>query len=295
MRTGEPIIGKVEATEADGGEQSWVRIDKVPYDDRLSRDRRLICVATDITPFVQTQRALERHAALLERSNRDLDDFAYIASHDLRAPMRGIENLAQWIQEDIAESADAGTLEKLAMLRKRVSRMDRMLGDILDYSRAGRDDAAIEPVDCRSVVEEVTDWVGDRFPHRVEITSELPTLMAQPTTVQQIFLNLISNAAKHHDKAEGRIEVRCESDGAEHCFFVIDDGPGIPERYRDRIFRMFETLKRRDDVEGSGVGLAIVERLVSSLGGRIELHDGPDGIGCEFRVYLPVSVEERAA
>lgn len=295
MRTGEPIIGKVESTQTEGGEESWVRIDKVPYDDRLSRDRHLICVATDITPIVQTQRALERHASLLERSNRDLDDFAYIASHDLRAPMRGIENLAQWIHEDIAESADADTLEKLAMLRKRVSRMDRMLGDILDYSRAGRDDAAIEPVDCRGVIEEVIDWVGDRFAHRIEITSELPTLMAQPTTVQQIFLNLVSNAAKHHDKPEGRIEVRCEAVDAEHCFFIVDDGPGIPARYRDRIFRMFETLKRRDDVEGSGVGLAIVERLVSSLGGRIELHDGPDGVGCEFRVYIPMNVEERAA
>ncbi|MEM6810519.1 MAG: ATP-binding protein, partial [Pseudomonadota bacterium] len=239
--------------------------------------------------------ALERHASLLERSNRDLDDFAYIASHDLRAPMRGIENLAQWIHEDIAEMAAPDTMEKLDMLRKRVARMDRMLGDILEYSRAGRDDAAVQAVDCQSVVEEVIEWVGERFSHEVVITSELPELMAQPTTVQQIFLNLVSNAAKHHDKPNGRIEVSCEADGAHYRFSVADNGPGIPERYRERIFRMFETLKRRDDVEGSGVGLAIVERLVSSLGGRIELHDGLDGMGCEFRVFIPRETREQAA
>ncbi|MEM9322907.1 MAG: PAS domain-containing protein [Pseudomonadota bacterium] len=295
MRTGEPIIGKVESTEGDDENASWVRIDKVPYNDRTSRDRKLITVATDITSFVQSQRALERHASLLERSNRDLDDFAYIASHDLRAPMRGIENLAQWIHEDIAEMAAPDTMEKLDMLRKRVARMDRMLGDILEYSRAGRDDAAVQAVDCQSVVEEVIEWVGERFSHEVVITSELPELMAQPTTVQQIFLNLVSNAAKHHDKPNGRIEVSCEADGAHYRFSVADNGPGIPERYRERIFRMFETLKRRDDVEGSGVGLAIVERLVSSLGGRIELHDGLDGMGCEFRVFIPRETREQAA
>ncbi|MEO0617188.1 MAG: PAS domain-containing protein [Pseudomonadota bacterium] len=295
MRTGEPIIGKVEHTEGDEESASWMRIDKVPYSDRASRERKLITVATDITSFVQSQRALERHASLLERSNRDLDDFAYIASHDLRAPMRGIENLAQWIEEDIAESAAPDTMEKLQLLRQRVARMDRMLGDILEYSRAGRDDAAVQPVDCQSVVEEVIEWVGERFSHDVVITSELPELMAQPTTVQQIFLNLVSNAAKHHDKPQGRIEVSCEVDGPYFRFSVSDDGPGIPERYRERIFRMFETLKRRDDVEGSGVGLAIVERLVSSLNGRIELHDRLDGIGCEFRVFIPREAREQAA
>ncbi|MEO0617285.1 MAG: PAS domain-containing protein [Pseudomonadota bacterium] len=295
MRTGEPIIGKVESTEGVDAEASWMRIDKVPYNDRSSRDRKLITVATDITSLVQSQRALERHAALLERSNRDLDDFAYIASHDLRAPMRGIENLAQWIEEDIAQSATPDTMEKLQLLRQRVARMDRMLGDILEYARAGREDAAVQRVDCRSVLEEVIEWVGERFSHDVVITSDLPELLAQPTTVQQIFLNLVSNAAKHHDKPHGRIEVSCEVAGPHYRFSVSDDGPGIPERYRERIFRMFETLKRRDDVEGSGVGLSIVERLVSSLGGRIELHDGLDGTGCEFRVYIPRETREQAA
>lgn len=295
MRTGEPIIGKVEHTEGDEEEASWMRIDKVPYNDRSSRERKLITVATDITSFVRSQRALERHASLLERSNRDLDDFAYIASHDLRAPMRGIENLAQWIEEDIAETAAPDTMEKLQMLRQRVARMDRMLGDILEFSRAGRDDADVQVVDCQSVVEEVIEWVGERFSHEVTISSELPELMAQPTTVQQIFLNLVSNAAKHHDKPNGRIEVSCDVEDGYYRFSVADDGPGIPARYRERIFRMFETLKRRDDVEGSGVGLAIVERLVSSLGGRIELHDGLDGVGCEFRVFIPRDAREQAA
>jgi len=287
IASGEPHLNIVEEYTPAHGKRGWVRTDKVPFDDPSSAKKRLIAVASDITESVEAQRALEEQAGLLKKLNQDLDDFAYVASHDLRAPMRGIDCLATWIEEDLGDAAPEDVKSNLRLMRQRIDRMDRMLNDILEYSRAGKESARTEVVHSAELIDEIVDWldVGDKIEFLVQ--EGLPCVCVPRTSLQQIFLNLIGNAIKHHDREKGEIRISCEIADDYLTFEVADDGPGIAPRYCERIFRMFETLARRDDLESSGVGLAIVDRLVRSLGGMVWLEDTGEERGCRFRFSLP--------
>jgi signal transduction histidine kinase len=225
---------------------------------------------------------LNLRAAELERANADLKQFAYIASHDLRAPLRAIDNLATWLSEDLGDSLEGESREHLALMRGRVKRMDELLNALLNYSRIGR--SAVEPTEVRmsALIREIEEmYVGDSG-LELRTTSELPTLTTDVVGLRQVLANLISNAVKHRDEASTRIEVSCVDEGDWYEFTVRDDGPGIAPQYHDRVFEMSQTLKPRDEVEGSGMGLALVERQVLSNGGRVLLSSG-DGRGATFR------------
>lgn len=280
INSGKPLLNIIEEYTPRDGEVGWVRTDKVPYIDPSNGARHIVVVSQDITEQMQAQQDLRR-------TNQDLDDFAYVASHDLRAPMSGIETLTEWIEEDLGDDVSEETRENLQLLRSRVQRMDRMLSDILDYSRAGRSHAETSEVDCEQLVDDVISWI-DCGDFKVSADPGLPTIHAAPTSLQQVFQNLITNAIKHHDKDTGHIRIACNQDDDYASFSVIDDGPGIDESYREQIFKMFETLARRDDVEGTGIGLSIVERLVESMGGQIAVNDSPYGRGSAFQFTLPL-------
>ena len=287
----EPSLNVVEEYIKVGGKRGWVRTDIVPFSTLDGAERRVVVACMDISELMEVQNALERQTELLLKSNQDLDDFAYIASHDLRAPMRGIDQLAEWIEEDLDDKMDDETRENLRLMRARIERLNRMLSDILAYSRAGKESAQAEQVDLTEVCREVIDWIDGTDRISVDIENELPVLFVPPTTVQQIFQNLISNAVKHHDRDQGRITIGVESLGHNFVFTVVDDGPGIPMKFRERVFRMFETLQRRDEVESSGIGLAVVKRLVNSLGGGIGIAETGDERGCTIKFTLPRSLE----
>lgn len=220
--------------------------------------------------------------AALERSNRDLDHFAYVTSHDLRAPLRGIANLSQWVEEDMGDALTPRSREHLHLLRGRVDRLEDLIQGVLDYSRAGR--VAEEPVelDTAAVVAEVVELLSPPPPVHVGIGS-LPTLRSTKTPLEQVFMNLIGNAVKHGGT---RIDVGAEpvSDGWE--FFVRDSGPGIPARFHDQIWGLFQTLKSRDRTETTGIGLAIVRRIVEAHGGRAWV-ESEEGRGATFRFTWP--------
>lgn len=210
----------------------------------------------------------------LERSNKDLEQFAYIASHDLKAPLRAVTNLASWIVEEIDAPTDK-LLEYTSLLQGRVQRMDNLINGILEFSRVGRFNVEKDWVDLNHVVQNIA--VPETF--KVE-SDDLPQLYVNEVRATQIFENLINNAVKHHDKEKGNIEITHKETPESHVICVIDDGPGIDEQYHEKIFQIFQTLKPKDEVEATGIGLTIVKRIMEEQGGGISLES--TGRGCAF-------------
>jgi signal transduction histidine kinase len=219
--------------------------------------------------------------------NEALSQFAYVASHDLRAPLRAILSLTDWLVDDIGDAVSPESQEHLRLLSARVNRMDTLLESLLEYSRVGRVGVTVETVDVGELVTGVADLLA-KPGFTVSIRGELPTLDTARGPLERVFLNLIANAIKHHDLEQGHIEIGCTQAGSAYRFVVCDDGPGIPADQRDKAFAMFSTLKRRDEIEGSGMGLALIRRIVETAGGDITLSDAPHGRGAQFSFSWPV-------
>ncbi|MBI1353195.1 MAG: PAS domain-containing protein [Acidobacteria bacterium] len=224
-------------------------------------------VCIDVTERVRAEEGLRN-------ANRELDEFAYVASHDLRAPLRAIDNLAQWIVEDASDSLPETSRRHLEKLQQRARRMERLLDDIQQFSRAGRFSYPSESVDLHALVSDIIQTVAAPKGFDVHIEGTLPTIESPRTPIEQVFLNLIGNAVKHHDRAEGQVIISARERPQLLELVVQDDGPGIPVELQEKAFGMFETLRPRDQVEGSGIGLAVVKKLVQSVGGRIWLESG---------------------
>ena len=248
----------------------------------------------DVTDQVVARQEVERKAEelarlarALEATNRELDQFAYVASHDLKAPLRGIANLSQWIEEDVGEAAiSPETREHLELLRGRVHRMEGLIDGILEYSRAGRVREESEEVDTGALVAEVVDLLDPPEGVRVRIDEGMPTVRAERLPLQQVFLNLVGNAVKYARVAAPEVRVTGSEAGAAWEFAVSDNGPGIAPEYHERIFGIFQTLHARDDVEGTGIGLSLVRKIVESRGGRVWV-ESEEGRGATFRFRIP--------
>jgi PAS domain S-box-containing protein len=236
----------------------------------------------DITARHAIEQEREQQRLDLVRSNADLEEFAYIASHDLKAPLRGIAQLVQWISEDNALTSGADTLENLKMLRARVTRMQMLLDGLLAYSRVGRERAAVEEVDIGDLVEDITAMLAPPPGFVIVCKSRMPVLRTHRAPIRAVLENLIGNAMKHHDRAEGRVTIAARMLEGMAEFRISDDGPGISPWFHDRIFMIFETLASREDVESSGIGLAIVKKKVESHGGQIRVESAPPARGSTF-------------
>jgi PAS domain S-box-containing protein len=224
-------------------------------------------IMRDITEHKRIEDDLRRSNAELGRKNAELDDFVYTASHDLRAPLTGVSTVAQWILDDDHSLTDE-TRNRLLLIHRRIDRMKRLLNDIRDYARTGR--FAEAPGTAQSAAMLVADIAAtSHVPagFSIECDPSLQAVQVYRVPVEQVLRNLINNAIKHHDRRHGAVTVSVESRDDWHRFSVIDDGPGVPEQYRDSIFEMFQTLKPRDEVEGSGIGLALVRKIVGRMGG----------------------------
>lgn len=217
----------------------------------------------------RTNEQLRQSEEQLQAANRELTDFATIVSHDLKSPLRAVATLAKWMQGDYADKLDAEGRENLAEMVKRVGRMDRMIDGILQYSRAGR---AVEKPMPMALAELLPAVVQDLAPPahvHVHIAPGLPVVYGEAVRLLQLFQNLISNAIKYGDKPQMEIRVDWADAGEFWQFSVADNGPGIEERHFERIFKMFQTLAPKDKTDSTGVGLALVKRIVEGAGGRI--------------------------
>lgn len=214
--------------------------------------------------------------------NLELNNFAYAASHDLKSPLRGIDQLATWIEEDLQTALDPETLENLRLMRSRILRMDNLLDDLLAYSQVGRTEEETVEIDSLELVKDVWDLSAGTTQIKLA-TENLPTLKAAKAPLEMVFRNLIGNAIKHHDKTTGTVTVSAKRVAKAYEFTVQDDGPGIAPEHQQRVFVMFQTLKPRDEVEGSGIGLSMVQKAVESVGGSISLEsDGQHGSAFHF-------------
>ncbi len=222
----------------------------------------------------------------LRRSNKELQDFAYVTAHDLKAPLRGIGTLTDWITSDYADKLDEQGREQLHLLKGRVSRMSELIDSILHYSEIGRTSKCLERVDLSTLVPEIIAQVAP--PETIQITIEdaLPAVVFERVRLIQVFQNLIGNAIKYMDKPQGHIRVGCAEQEQSWRFYVADNGPGIDEKYFGKIFEMFQTLARRDELESTGIGLAVVKKIIELHGGEVWI-ESTVGEGSTFFFTLP--------
>ena len=239
-------------------------------------------LVNDVSALKRAEDRVWRQAEELARSNRDLEDFAYVASHDLKAPLRSISALVGWVLEDLEGQVSEETAKHLTLIDSRTKRLERLLDDLLAFSRAGRPESKIKTVDIEELVRAAVDTASVPETFDLDLDVPLGPLPTAAAPLELILRNLISNAVKHHDKDSGRIHITV-ADAADYLeFTVADDGPGIEERFQEKIFQLFQTLKPRDKVEGSGMGLALVRRLVEWQGGRVHIESEQDKRGSTF-------------
>lgn len=237
------------------------------------------------------EQRVQKRTAELERSNADLDQFAYVASHDLKAPLRHVGNLASWIIEDAATSLPPKSQKHLTQLQERVKRMDRLLDDLLVYARIGRANGEVEAVAVDALISDIVYLLAPPAGFTIHYKGEMPILHTLRTPFALVFRNLISNAIKHHHRpTEGKVVITATDAGAFVQFRIRDNGPGIAAQYHERIFGLFQTLKSRDQVEGSGMGLAIVKRAVEQWGGTIGV-ESVEGQGTTFSFTWPKTIQ----
>jgi PAS domain S-box-containing protein len=256
-------------------------------------------VQQELAQRKQVEAALEKRAEelaqltkVLEQRNQELDKFAYVTSHDLKAPLRAIANLSEWLEEDLSEQLTPETQHQMNLLRGRVHRLEALIDGLLQYSRVGRQSISQEVVVVERVLAEVIDSLAPPPEFTIEIEPGMPTLVTERLLLEQVFANLIGNAIKHHNRVNGHVKVGVQRQGDFYQFTVTDDGPGIAPQYHEKVFIIFQTLEPRDKVESTGVGLSLVKKIIEDKGGMISLQSQV-GQGARFSFtwpgYLPES------
>nr|WP_228057262.1 PAS domain S-box protein [Tychonema sp. LEGE 07203] len=268
----------------------------------------LMGVIEDIRERKQAEESLRLHAQelswmaqslakttnVLRKRNQELDQFAYVVSHDLKAPLRAIANLSSWIEEDLSDSMTEDTLHQMNLLRGRVHRMEGLIEGLLQYSRVGRIQVPSETVKVENLLAEIIDSFAPPAGFEVKVEPGMPTFVAEKLALQQVFANLISNAIKHNRAESGHVNISVKELDDFYEFSVADDGPGIAAEYHDKVFVIFQTLEARDKVENTGIGLSLVKKIVEGQGGSILL-ESAEGEGAIFRFTWPkqpISKEE---
>ncbi len=231
--------------------------------------------------------ALESKARQLEAANQELDQFAYVASHDLKAPLRAIHNYSDFLREDLEDVLEDEQRTYLDNLGRAVRQGEELVNDLLALSRLGRLNEQEQTLNLGDLVRDVLKDAGFDDGVQVALPADWPEMTAPPTLIRLIFQNLISNAVKFNRAPEKRVDIGWRPSGGDGvCAWVTDNGIGIDPRFHEQIFKLFQRLHTRKDYEGSGLGLAIVKKAVALLGGSAAVTSAPDR-GSTFTVVLP--------
>ena len=249
----------------------------------------LVINSRDVTERVSSELQLKEYASSLEKINKELDQFAYIVSHDLKAPLRAINNLSIWIEEDLHDKFEPDSQKNFDMLRGRIHRMEALINGILQYSRAGRVKAETISIPMNAFIADVVANLSPPENFTIQIQEDLPVIEGEKVAIEQIFSNFISNAIKYNNNPNPTLKVGYEDRGIVHCFYVQDNGPGIEAQFHEKVFAIFQTLQARDTVESTGVGLAIVKKIVEEKGGSVWLESELDQ-GSTFYFTLPKAI-----
>ena len=278
------------------GDDVWYSTCAAPI-QRESLVIAITLIARDITERKQAEQTLrdlnaqledrvKKRTEKLEEVNQTLNDFAYIVSHDLKAPLRGIARLSEWLVQDYGQAFDADGTQMIELLRSRVLRMNKLIDGILRYSRAGRRLETVESIELNRLVKDVVDSIIPSEQAQIAIDRDLPMILGDPIRLEQVFQNLLSNAVKFMDKPEGKIAIRCEDKGAYWIFSVADNGPGIDVAHHERVFQIFQTLVSDEDQQNTGIGLALVKKIIELHGGRVWI-ESQLGSGSTFYFTVP--------
>jgi signal transduction histidine kinase len=238
--------------------------------------------------MAQSLEVFKSNARELQRSNKELETFASAASHDMRAPLRAIENLATWTLEDNPDDLPKACVDNLNTIIGRAKRLSVLQTDLLAYAKAGQEGSDIESIELQSFVDELAEISLADTQFSIELSTGLGTISTHLTVLRQIMMNLISNSVKHHDRLVGKIAIDVKTQSGRLWIDYSDDGPGIDPDYHERIFELFQTLQSRDEVSGSGLGLSLVRKLVAFHGGTLTVASDPSkGRGTTFSFDFP--------
>jgi PAS domain S-box-containing protein len=283
-------------------------VNTAPIKDREGRSSGAVGLFQDITQRKRAEEEIRklnfdlsarvREVSLrtlqLEAANKELEAFSYTVSHDLRTPLRAIEGFARMLVEDYASTLDAEGLRLLDVIRSNTHMMGQLIDDLLALSRLGRQEIRAQEIDLQPMVTEVFEELKAQEPARrlqLKLKKPLPPAFGDRNLLNQVLVNLLGNAVKFTQPREkGIIEVGGWTEGKENIYFIKDNGVGFDMRYVDKIFGVFQRLHRREEFEGTGVGLAIVQRIIHRHGGRVWA-SGKVGKGAEFYFALPVKGE----
>lgn len=275
---------------AKDGSHYWVDTTIVPFLNEQGKPRQYVAIRADISERKRAEQTIQRlnaeleervieRTAQLEAANRELEAFSYSVSHDLRAPLRAVDGFSQAVIEDFGPLLPEEGKRQLNTIRYAAQRMGKLIDDLLSFSRLNRHPLKREPVDMNMLVRSVADELGATWTDR-EIEwriDTLPSCRGDPALLRQVWLNLLSNALKYTRKREQTaIEVGVEEGPEGTAYRVQDNGVGFDMRYADKLFGVFQRLHRIEEYDGTGVGLAIVQRIVHRHGGRVWARSAPD-------------------
>ena len=292
VRKGEPTSPLELELEHKNGDTVFVEVGtKFIKDDGAVKG--VVSIIKDITERKRAEQSLtnlneELNTAIqkLTAANRELVDFAHIAAHDLKAPLRGIGSLAGIVSAEYGDKLDEQGRKLLEMLVGRASRMYTHIDSILQYSQIGRVAEKKQKVNLNKLLREIITKIAPPENIAISVKNGLPTLVCDKTQIVQVFQNLLDNAMKFMDKPRGRIKVDCMEEDGFWKFSVADNGRGIKEKYFEKIFRIFQTLASRDEIEGTGIGLTVVKKVVEMSGGNVWV-ESQVGEGSTFFFTVP--------
>ena len=246
------------------GTPKWWEVIVTPILAADGQVSQILSVSRDITDRKQTQ-------ADLEKRHKELNSFVYVVSHDLKAPLRAVANLSQWIEDDLEGQLTVDNQSQMNLLRSRVQRMSSTIDGLLDYARCGHNDEEIRLVEVAKLLVDVIDSVDPPPTFTINLPTEMPTFFAKRLPLFQVLVNLIGNGIKHHHSEAGAIQISIEDHGDFYEFAIADNGPGIAPEHQEQMFKIFQAVNPQNRSDSTGIGLAIVKKTIEAEGGAIWL------------------------